>query len=121
MSPINPDVPISALRLGTEPKEEDRQGYKARLKVLRDKILNHTATSAEVDEYHQIKNKIEILDQKALYKEAGTAIKQNNATAKKAVNNAWNQVRSAFSEFSNIFSPKTSDNAGEKEGEGIDE
>lgn len=97
------------------PQESNRGYYNQRVTVLRDKILSHTATEAEINEYKAIKAQLATLDEMKQLQQ------QNNVETKKTVNNAWNQVRSAFSEFSNIFSPKTSENAGEKEGEGIEE
>lgn len=116
MPPINANNQVeNRFLLNGIPQESNRAYYNQRVTVLRDKILNHTATKAEINEYKTIKAQLKTLDDmKQLQQE-------NNVETTKTVNNAWNQVRSAFSEFSNIFSPKTSDNAGEKEGEGIDE
>lgn len=116
MPPINADNQVTNhLLLNGFPQESNRGYYNQRATVLRDKILSHTATKAEINEYKAIKAQLETLDDMKQLQQ------QKNVETKKTVNNAWNQVRSAFSEFSNIFAPKTSDNTVEKEGEGVDE
>ena len=97
------------------PQESNRAYYNQRITVLRDKILNHTATKAEINEYKTIKAQLETLnDMKQIQQ-------QNNAETKRTVNNAFGQVRQFLSGFSDLFTPKTSENSAEKDGEGVDE
>ena len=80
------------------------------------------ASAKEVEEYKQLNREIAV--KKRENQGSIFSVKEETTPqvpTKNNVNKAWNQVRSAFSELSNVFSPKTSDNAGEKEGEGIDE
>ena len=115
MPPITPDNKVTNhLLLNGFPQESNREYYNQRAMVLRDKILNHTATKAEINEYKAIKAQLETLDEMK-------QMQKNNVETKAAVNNAFGQVRQFLSGFSELFNPKTSDNAGEKEGEGIGE
>ena len=96
------------------PQESNRSYYNQRVTVLRDKILNHTATKAEINEYKTIKAQLETLDEMK-------QLQQNNVETKRTVNNAFGQVRQFLSGFSDLFNPKTSENSIEKDGEGVDE
>ena len=96
------------------PQESNRAYYNQRVTVLRDKILNHTATKAEINEYKTIKAQLETLDEMK-------QLQQNNVETKRTVNNAFGRVRQFLSGFSDIFNPKTSENSIEKDGEGVDE
>ena len=94
----------------------------ARKNYLKKRINADMASAKEVEEYKQLNREIAVKkreNQGSIFslKEETTP----QVPTKNNVNKVWNQVRSAFSELSNVFSPKTSDNAGEKEGEGIDE
>ena len=94
----------------------------ARKNYLKKRINADMASAKEVEEYKQLNREIAVKKREnqgsifSVKKETTPQIPTKNN-----VNKAWNQVRSAFSELSNVFSPKTSNNAGEKEGEGIDE
>ena len=115
MPPINANNQVEdRFLLNGIPQESNRAYYNQRVTVLRDKILNHTATKAEINEYKTIKAQLETLNEMK-------QLQQNNAETKRAVNNAFGQVRQFLSGFSDIFTPKTSENSIEKEGEGIDE
>ena len=121
MPPINPNVQMSMFtRTTSHPKESDRQNYEARAKVLKNKIETKTATADEVAEYRDIKTILAILDSNSVFNQLNKG-EENNVETKETVNNAFGQVRQFLSGFSDLFAPKTSDNAGEKEGEGIDE
>ena len=125
MAPINGNTPLTFSERTTPiPSENNRKAYEARAKVLKEKVKRGTATPGEVAELRDIKNQLATLNKNPLRGSVFDQLSQeekNTFKTKKTVNKAWNQVRSAFSELSNVFSPKTSDNAGEKEGEGIDE
>lgn len=115
MPPINANNQVEdRFLLNGIPQESNRAYYNQRVTVLRDKILNYTATKAEINEYKTIKAQLETLNEMK-------QLQQNNAETKRAVNNAFGQVRQILSGFSDIFTPKTSENSIEKEGEGIDE
>ena len=94
----------------------------ARKNYLKKRINADMASAKEVEEYKQLNREIAVKkreNQGSIFSVKKETTPQ--VPTKNNVNKAWNQVRSAFSELSNVFSPKTSDNAGEKEGEGIDE
>lgn len=94
----------------------------ARKNYLKKRINADMASAKEVEEYKQLNREIAV--KKRENQGSIFSVKEETTPqvpTKNNVNKAWNQVRSAFSELSNVFSPKTSDNAGEKEGEGIDE
>ena len=125
MPPINGNTPLTFSERTTPiPSENNRKAYEARAKVLKEKVKRGTATPGEVAELRDINNQLATLNKNPLKGSVFDQLSQeekNTFKTKKAVNKAWTQVRSALSELSNVFSPKTSDNAGEKEGEGIDE
>ena len=125
MAPINGNTPLTFSERTTPiPSENNRKAYEARAKVLKEKVKRGTATPGEVAELRDINNQLATLNKNPLKGSVFDQLSQeekNTVKTKKAVTKALNQVRSAFSELSNVFSPKTSDNAGEKEGEGIDE
>lgn len=121
MPPINPNVQMSMFTITTsQPKESDRKSYEARAEVLENKIKTKTATADEVAEYRDIKARLSSLDRDSIFNQLDKG-DENNVKTKKNVNNAFGQVRQFLSGFSDLFTPKTSDNTGEKEGEGIDE
>ena len=94
----------------------------ARKNYLKKRINADMASAKEVEEYKQLNREIAVKkreNQGSIFSVKKETTPQ--VPTKNNVNKAWNQVRSAFSELSNVFSPKTSNNAGEKEGEGIDE
>ena len=94
----------------------------ARKNYLKKRINADMTSAKEVEEYKQLNREIAV--KKRENQGSIFSVKEETTPqvpTKNNVNKAWNQVRSAFSELSNVFSPKTSDNAGEKEGEGIDE
>ena len=94
----------------------------ARKNYLKKRIYADMASAKEVEEYKQLNREIAVKkreNQGSIFSVKKETTPQ--VPTKNNVNKAWNQVRSAFSELSNVFSPKTSDNAGEKEGDGIDE
>ena len=115
MPPINANNQIeNHFLLNGIPQESNRAYYNQRITVLRDKILNHTATKAEINEYKAIKAQLETLNEMK-------QLQQNNVETNRTVNGAFGQVRQFLSGFSDIFTPKTSENSIEKEGEEIDE
>ena len=94
----------------------------ARKNYLKKRINADMASAKEVEDYKQLNREIAVKkreNQGSIFSVKKETTPQ--VPTKNNVNKAWNQVRSAFSELSNVFSPKTSNNAGEKEGEGIDE
>ena len=128
MPPINGNTPLSfSERTTPSPSENNRKAYEARAKVLKEKVKRGTATADEVAELRDINNQLATLNQINHNPLRGSVFDQlnqgeeNTFKTKKAVNNAFGQARKLLSGFSELFSPKTSDNAGEKEGDGIDE
>ena len=120
MPPINPNVQMSMFtRTTPQPKESDRKSYEARAEVLKNKIKTKTATADEVAEYRDIKARLATLDSNSIFNQLNKG-EENTVETKKAVNNAFGQVRQLLSGFSELFNPKTSNNAAEKEGEGIE-
>ena len=122
MPPINPDVPMSMFtRMSSTPSEKDRKNYEARAEVLDKKIKNKTATLDEVSEYKDIKARLATLNKNNERVSIFNQLEENKAEIKKTANNILNQVCSAISKYSNIFTLNTSDNSQEKEGEEYNE
>ena len=92
----------------------------ARKNYLKKRINADMASAQEVEEYKQLSREINVKkreNQGSIFsvKEATT-----QAPTKNNVNNAFGQARKLLNSFSELFNPKTSDNAGEKEGDGIE-
>ena len=128
MTPINGNHPLTfSERTTPNPSENNRKAYEARAKVLKEKVKRGTATADEVAELRDINNQLTTLNQINQNPLRGSVFdqlnqgKENTVQTKKAVNNAFGKVRQFLSGFSDFFTPKTSENSIEKEGEGVDE
>lgn len=125
MPPINGNNPLTfSERTTPNPSENNRKAYEARANVLKEKVKRGVATADEVAELRDINNQLTTLNRNPLRGSVFDQLNQgeeNTVQTKKAVNHAFGQVRQLLSGFSDLFTPKTSENSAEKDGEGIDE